>query len=87
MTENLPIQNPLAQVPPAKTSGRAGKPCLITCLILLGIALVLAVLAWFVFRPIFFKWFCKKGSEEQGIIKMDENSYYHACLKKYHIEK
>lgn len=86
MTEITP-QAPQPQAPQQKPSGGAGKPCLITCLILLGIAVILAVLTWFVFRPMFFKWLCKKGSQEQGIVKMDENSFYHGCLKKYHIEK
>ena len=86
-------QKELQAPPPAqpttqtKSTGGAGKPCLIACLIVFGIFIILGLLTWFVFRPMFFKWLCRKGSQEQGIVKMDEDSYYHACLRKYHIEK
>jgi len=78
------LASPQSQ-PPKKL--KSPKPCLITCLIIFGIFVILAILGWFVFRPMFFKWLCHKGSQEQGIIKIEEDVYYHACLRKYHIEK
>ena len=74
------------QPPPTQPQPTKGKKsCWIACLIALVVVIILGILTWFVFRPMFFHWLCRKGAQEQGIIKIDEDVYYKACLKKYHI--
>lgn len=62
------------------------KFCLV-CGIILLVLIVLGVIGYFALKPVFFKWLCRKGAQEQGAIKMSEDAYYEACLKKYGIEE